>query len=180
MQKISLRIIFGEFFWIGLTTLGGGYAIIPLVLSLTEKYKLMDHQDFHQLLSLAQIIPGPVGVNLPLLIGRKIRGVLGAIAALLGILLSPIIIVVILTAWLEQIKELAIVNQILIAVRVAVAAVILVAGMELFKPKIKVHEIIVFFVILFVLFFFKLNVVYVLLIGFVMGSIFSFFNRDSK
>ena len=83
MQR--LRTIFASFFKIGLFTFGGGYAMLPLIeQELIAKRGWIEHKEFFDLLTLAQSVPGPIAINTSVFVGYKMRGLKGAVAALLG------------------------------------------------------------------------------------------------
>lgn len=173
MVEVGLARLFIDFFFIGLTTLGGGYAIVPQVLRMVEKNQWLSHEEFQQLLSMSQLAPGPVGINLPILVGRQLRGLVGAIVCFLAIILAPLAVIFVLVTWLDTLMEWEVVRQIMAAVRIAVAGVILSAGMEMFaKNKLRIWEIVVFFVILSLIFFMGLNAVLTIILGFSAGIFF--------
>lgn len=173
MPKVGLVRLFLDFFFIGLTTLGGGYAIVPQVLRLVEKNRWMTHEEFQQLFSMSQLAPGPVGINLPILVGRKLRGIAGAIVGFLAITFAPLAVIFVLVSWLDTLMDWEVVRQIMVAVRIAVAGVILSAGMEMFaKNQVRVWEIVVFSVMLGLLIFTGLNAVFTIILGFSLGLFF--------
>lgn len=170
MPKVRLIGLFVDFFVIGLTTLGGGYAIVPQVLNMVEKKRLMSHEEFQRLFSMSQLAPGPVGINLPILIGGKLRGIAGALVGFWGIILAPMAFIFMLVSWLETIMEYEVVGQIMTAVRIAVSGVILSAGVEMFsKTKLKIWEVVIFVIMLTLIFFTGFNAVSIIILGFLMG-----------
>ena len=85
MTMQRLRTIFASFFKIGLFTFGGGYAMLPLIeQELIAKRGWIEHKEFLDLLTLAQSVPGPIAINTSVFVGYKMRGLKGAVAALLG------------------------------------------------------------------------------------------------
>ena len=94
MQR--LRTIFASFFKIGLFTFGGGYAMLPLIeQELIAKRGWIEHKEFLDLLTLAQSVPGPIAINTSVFVGYKMRGLKGAVAALLGSVVALIVVPVI-------------------------------------------------------------------------------------
>ena len=90
MQR--LRTIFASFFKIGLFTFGGGYAMLPLIeQELIAKRGWIEHKEFLDLLTLAQSVPGPIAINTSVFVGYKMRGLKGAVAALLGSVLPSFV-----------------------------------------------------------------------------------------
>ena len=72
--------IFLIFFKIGASTFGGGYAMLPVIeKELVENSKLISSDEFVDFISIAQSFPGPIAVNISLLIGYKICGFIGSV-----------------------------------------------------------------------------------------------------
>ena len=77
--------LFITFFKIGLFTLGGGYAMIPLIeRDVVERNRWVSKEEFLDLLAVAQAAPGVFAVNISIFIGYKLRGVWGSIVAAIG------------------------------------------------------------------------------------------------
>ncbi len=118
----SLFLVFGK---IGLFTLGGGYAMVPLMeRELCGKY--LSREDFLDTLALAQAAPGIMAINTAILTGYKVHGVWGAIFAALGAALPSFIIILILAIFFKTYQQNPIIRRIFMGVRPAVIALILV------------------------------------------------------
>ena len=79
---------FRIFFKIGLFTLGGGYAMIPVIENeIVDRHKWMNRKDFVDLLAVAQTCPGALAVNISVFVGYKLRKLPGAICTTLGVAL---------------------------------------------------------------------------------------------
>jgi chromate transporter len=106
----SLPKIHATFFMISLVTIGGGYAIVPVIERRLARRGWMDHERFMTLFSMAQACPGPMAMNTAFLVGAELRGWAGAAAAWLGVLLPPfatVVAVSIAYAELSGIKAVA-------------------------------------------------------------------------
>ena len=91
---------FLTFFKVGLFTFGGGYAMVPIMeRELVQKNEVINSEDFFDYISVAQSFPGPIAVNLSVLLGYKIHGFLGAILALLGTVLPSFVIILIISLF---------------------------------------------------------------------------------
>lgn len=124
--KILLQL-FTTFFKIGLFTLGGGYAMLPIIQSeIVDKRKWIDSSEFLELLAIAQSAPGPVAVNTSVFIGYKIAGLKGIIATTLGCVLPSFIVILILAMYLADIRKYKQIEAAFKALRPSVAALILV------------------------------------------------------
>ena len=79
---------FGLFSKIGLFTIGGGYAMVPLIEEeIVDKRKWIAKDDFIDLLAISQSTPGILAVNISIFIGYKLRGIRGSIVTTLGTIL---------------------------------------------------------------------------------------------
>lgn len=81
--------IFLLFFKVSALTIGGGYAMVPVIGRALEKKAWVGEKDFYALFAQAQIFPGPFALNTSLLVGARLGGAAGAIAAFFGIVLPP-------------------------------------------------------------------------------------------
>lgn len=100
-----LIIIFLEFFKTGMFAIGGGYAALPFLYQLSDTYKWFSPKDLVQMLAIANVVPGPIGINLASQIGFKVAHVLGALMAVAGILLPSIIFVFIISKLLKEFED---------------------------------------------------------------------------
>lgn len=97
---MNLAALYLTFFKFGLLCFGGGYILIPLLQSeLVGAGKVLAPQEFADLVSVAQVTPGPIGINTATYVGFTQHGVIGAVLATLGIV-TPTLVLVILAAKL--------------------------------------------------------------------------------
>ena len=102
----ELAQIYWTMFIIGLTTFGGGYAMVAIIQrELGEKRNWMKDEELLEYVALSQITPGIIAVNVSTFVGRKRKGVAGAIAATLGVISPSIIIILIIAAVLTNFAE---------------------------------------------------------------------------
>ena len=124
MQR--LRTIFASFFKIGLFTFGGGYAMLPLIeQELIAKRGWIEHKEFLDLLTLAQSVPGPIAINTSVFVGYKMRGLKGAVAALLGSVLPSFVIILVIAIFFAGIRQNPVVDAAFKGMRPAVVALII-------------------------------------------------------
>lgn len=117
--------IFSTFFKIGMFTLGGGYAMIPLIQrEVVEKRQWIKHKEFIELLALAQTSPGPLAVNAAVFVGYKRKNLTGSLIASLGITLPSFIIILIIAMYLIGFRENQYVENFFKGIRPAVVALI--------------------------------------------------------
>lgn len=126
--------LFLSFVQIGLFSIGGGYAAIPLIREQTvELHGWLTETQFMDLATIAEMTPGPIAVNGATFVGLKIAGFPGALTATLGCIL-PSLVIVSLLAWVyRRYRELPVLKNVLSALRPAVVALIAAAGINMFR-----------------------------------------------
>ncbi|MBR0087851.1 MAG: chromate transporter, partial [Lachnospiraceae bacterium] len=117
---------------IGLFSIGGGYAALPLIQSqVVERYGWLTLNEFSDLISIAEMTPGPMAVNSATFVGNRLAGIPGAAAATFGCILPSCFIVSFLYFLYARYKELALMKSILAALRPVVVALIASAFLSL-------------------------------------------------
>ena len=117
--------LFIVFFKIGLFTIGGGYAMIPLIeKDVVERNRWVTKEEFLDLLAVAQSAPGVFAVNISIFIGYKLRSVKGAVVAAVGNVLPSIIIILAIAVFFNSFSDNDIVNNVFKGLRPAVVALI--------------------------------------------------------
>ncbi len=130
----SYLALFSSFLKIGLFTIGGGYAMIPLIQrEVVERRKWIEAEDFIGLLTIAQSVPGPIALNSAAFVGYKCRGYLGALAALMGIVVPAFSVIFTVALFFSTIRENEIVEAAFRALRPVVVALILTPTLSLMK-----------------------------------------------
>ena len=133
-----LLTLFLTFFRIGLFTFGGGYAMISVIENIcVEKKHWITHEDLVNVTVIAESTPGPVAINCATFVGYKQKGLLGSIAATLGVVLPSFIIIWAISMFLERFLEIAWVASAFRGVRVAVGLLILDVGIRMAKKMPK-------------------------------------------
>ncbi len=125
-MKLSLCLqLFSAFFRIGIFTLGGGYAMLPLIQrEMVEKRKWLGNQEFLDALAIAQSLPGPMAVNTSVYIGYRTAGIPGAICAALGTIGPAFVCMVVIATFFTSIRQNPTVEAIFKGIRPAVTALI--------------------------------------------------------
>ena len=127
-NKASLWKIFTVFAGIGAFTIGGGYAMIPLVESAMRRRGWIPEDEMPDITVLAQSAPGLLAVNMAIYCGWRLRGLKGAIAATLGAVLPSFAIILLVAILFTEIRENPIVERIFRGIRpVAVGLIIIPA-----------------------------------------------------
>lgn len=129
---MTLIALFLSFLQIGLFSIGGGYAAIPLIQSQTvEIHGWLTQEQFMDLATIAEMTPGPIAVNGATFVGLKIAGIPGAIVATFGCILPSLIIVSLLAMLYRKYRELPLLQHVLGMLRPAVVALIAAAGINM-------------------------------------------------
>ncbi len=124
--------LFWAFFKIGLFSFGGGYAAVPLIQSqIVEGYHWLGMSQFADLITIAEMTPGPIAVNSATFVGQQIAGLSGAIVCTLGCIMPSFFIVLILSWLYMKYRSLKTIQGVLNGLRPAVVAMIASAGLSL-------------------------------------------------
>lgn len=125
--------LFWSFFKIGLFSIGGGLAAMPLIQhEVVELHNWLTLTEFSHLVTIAEMTPGPLGINSATFVGTRICGPLGAIVATLGCI-TPSCIIVFFLCWVYfKFKNMSVIQGILSGLRPAVVALIAGAGLTIF------------------------------------------------
>ena len=121
----SLFDIFWSFLKIGAFTFGGGYAMIPLIeAEMIQKRGWLTRDEFINQLTIAQSVPGPIALNTAVFVGYKTRGVKGALAALVGVVIPSFVIILLIALYFTDFKDNPTVAAAFKGMRPAVVALI--------------------------------------------------------
>ncbi len=113
------------FFKIGMFTIGGGYAMVPLIeKEIVDKRHWLQREDFIDLLAISQSAPGILAVNMSIFIGYKMRGIRGSVVTALGTVLPSFIIILSIAMFFHNFKDNEVVERIFKGIRPAVVALI--------------------------------------------------------
>lgn len=178
----SLTSLFLSFAKIGAFTIGGGYAMIPIIeRDVVDKHHWIEKEDFLDLLVIAQTAPGILAVNMAILVGNKIKGWKGALISAFGAALPSFIIILCFALFLTQYKDSPIFEKIFKAVRPAVVALIAVPVFNLAKTA-KVTWKTCWIPVLVALAIWKLSLSPILLIivGGLVGAVIAYFNMKKE
>ncbi len=129
-------MIYLELFWsflqIGLFSIGGGYAAMPLIQEqVVEQNSWLTMAQFGDIVTIAEMTPGPIALNAATFVGIQVAGIPGALIATLGVMLPPCCIVMLLAYIYYRFRGLTVVQGILAGLRPAVIAMIASAGIGL-------------------------------------------------
>ncbi len=178
-KKMSPLQLFLVFFKIGIFTFGGGWSIVAQMQNeFADSKKLLTQEDLLDIVSLGRSLPGTMAGNVAWLFGFRQAGVIGGIAALLGVTTPPLLILAVITVFYSAAKTNVYFAAAMKGVRATVAPIIFSALLRLWKsafPKPLCYAIYAGAAAL--SFFLKISAVYLILAGVVIGL---FFGGDAK
>ena len=129
MTLLSLLLSFVQ---LGALSIGGGYAAMPLIRSqAVTLHGWITMGEFADLVTIAEMTPGPIALNAATFVGMRVAGVPGAVCATLGCVLPSLVIVSLMALLYRRYGNLAAVQQILSGLRPAVVALIASAGLSI-------------------------------------------------
>ena len=184
---ILLQLFF-SFIQIGLFSIGGGYAAMPLIQAqVVEANGWLTMNEFIDLITIAEMTPGPIAVNSATFVGIRIAGLPGAVVATFGCILPSLFIVSLLSYIYTKYKNISLLQSVLASLRPAVVALIASAGINILLKvvfgdgamaisNIQILGVCLFCAAFFTLRKFKLNPILVMtlcgVVGLAVGSIF--------
>lgn len=134
----ALLELFATFFKIGLFTFGGGYAMLSVITdACVDKKKWITADDMMNITIIAETTPGPIAINCATFVGYRRKGVLGAIAATLGVVMPSFIIIYVISRFLNNFLEITIIDYAFRGIKMGVAFLILEASFGMMKTVSK-------------------------------------------
>lgn len=163
--------LFFAFAKIGAVTFGGGYAMLPILQrDIVEKHKWVTEDELMDYFAIGQCTPGVIAVNTATFVGYKNKGVLGGIAATLGVIFPSIVIITIISAFISNFSELEVVQYAFNGIRICVCVLIFNAVTKLSKNALIDKWAWTIFLVLFSLsFFFDVSATILIVISGVLG-----------
>lgn len=170
---------FGIFSKIGLFTIGGGYAMVPLIEEeIVDKRKWIAKEDFIDLLAISQSTPGILAVNISIFIGYKLRGIRGSVVTTMGTVLPSFLIILAIAMFFHNFKENAVVERIFKGIRPAVVALIAAPTFSMAKSaKISRHNVWIPVVSALVIWLLGFSPIWVIIIAGTGGYLYGRFHR---
>ena len=177
--------LFLSFIKVGLFSVGGGYAAIPLIQDqIINTHQLMTMAEFTDLITIAEMTPGPISINAATFVGTRLSGIPGALICTLGVVLPAFILCLTLAFFYYKYRNFSGVQTVLSALRPAVVALIAGAGMSILMlgifgshegsillKNIRVIELGLFISCLYILRKYKANAISIILGSGVVGTI---------
>lgn len=175
--------LFLSFIQVGLFSVGGGYAAIPLIQDqIVNIHRLMTIEQFSDLITIAEMTPGPISINSSTFVGMQLGGIPGVLICTIGCIIPSFIICLLLAHFYYKYRDFSAVQTILSAMRPAVVSLIGSAGISILliaifhngiiaTENIKYIEVCIFAISLFLLRKYKTNPILIILGSGVIGTI---------
>ncbi len=175
MKQNTFTKLFLSTFQLSACTFGGGFVIIPLMQKkFVDELHWIEEQEMMDLTAIAQSSPGAIAVNASILVGYHVAGVFGALITVLGTVLPPLIIISVISFFYTAFRDNMIVHMAMTGMLAGVAAVIcdvvITMGKNIFRKK-RVLPIIVLFASFVAVRFMKVNIILIILICAIIGSV---------
>ncbi|SKA75859.1 chromate transporter [Caloramator quimbayensis] len=170
MLIIRLFLIFAK---IGAFSIGGGYAMLPFIQrEIIDNNHYLNLKEFSDILAISQMTPGPIAINSATFVGYKIAGVLGSVAATLGIVLPSFIMIIIIASFFVKFYDKKEVKAAFSGIRPAVLGLLAAAAYSVtITNVIDLKSIFIFILSFGILFIKKMDPIIVLIISAVLGII---------
>ena len=182
-RKVSLWQIFAVFAKIGAFTIGGGYAMIPIIQAEMSKRGWISDEDLPDIVALSQSAPGVLAVNISIFAGHRLRGVKGSIAATLGSILPSFCIILAIAIFFTAFKDNPWVEKAFKGIRPVVISLIAVPMVNMARKSCKTWWAWLLAVAALVLVaFLNVSPIYIILCVLVLGFSVTYFRmkRDSS
>ena len=132
---IYLLLIY-EFIRIGVFSFGGGYATIPFLYKISAAHGWYSLNDLTNMIAIASVTPGPVGINAATFAGLKTAGILGSVCATISEMLPSLFLVIIISKILNKFHENFYVKSAIETLKPISCALLLFVSVELLKSHI--------------------------------------------
>ena len=128
--------LFFTFIKIGLFTFGGGYAMIPLIeRACVDRKGWITHEEMMNITVIAESTPGPIAINCATYVGLKKKGIAGAVAATLGVVLPSFLIILAVSFFLDRFLEIKWVASAFRGIKIAVGVIIVGAAVRMIRKS---------------------------------------------
>ena len=184
-MSLYLKMFF-SFFQIGLFSFGGGYVAVPLIQNLViDKLNWLEMSEFINLITIAEMTPGPIVINAATFVGMRLSGFMGAVVCTLSCVVPSLIIVLLLSYLYAKYKNIMIVQKLLGRLRPVIVAMILSAGLGILVMAVfnsssyktiavtnfRIIETILFVVSLYLLRRYKVNPIFIIFGSGIVGTL---------
>jgi chromate transporter len=159
--------IFSCFAKIGAFTIGGGYAMIPIIQKeVVEKKGWIEEEDFMDVLAISQSAPGLLAVNISIFLGYRLKGVKGSIVATLGSILPSFLIILLIAMFFAGYQDNPTIIKIFKGIRPVVVSLIAVPVINMAKKaKLNIYTGMLAVATALLVTFLKVSPIYILMVA---------------
>jgi chromate transporter len=174
--------LFLIFFKIGTFTIGGGYAMVPLIeKEVVDKKEWIEREDFVQMLALAQSAPGPIAVDVAVFVGYKIAGIPGVIASVFGTIFTAFAVLLVIAIYYTGASGNVYVERAFKGIRPAVVALVAAPVIRMGKnAKINKKTIFIPIVTVILVAFLNINPIFIIIISAVGGFLYGYASKKRR
>jgi len=185
MKKTNMKELFEifiTFFKIGAFTIGGGYAMIPLIeKEVVHRKKWIKEEEIVDIFAIVQSVPGVIAINTSMFVGYKKAKIKGAICAALGVIIPSFFMIIAIYYALSGIKDNVYIKKAFEGIRAGVTALILLTAIKLTKKTITSYISAIIASISFILMvYFEIHAILLILSGAIIGYIMYMARRVRK
>lgn len=172
--RLLLRL-FVTMLYISAFTFGGGYVIVTFMKKkFVDEFHWIDEKEMLDLTALAQSTPGAIAVNAAIMVGWRVGGFTGMVSAVLGTIIPPMVIIGIISLFYAAFAANPYVALVLRGMQAGVAAVILDVVWNMGSKVVKAKSLLtngIMIAAFAATFFFKVNVIYIILVAAFIGVV---------
>lgn len=181
---MSLLRLFFAFFQIGLFSIGGGYAIIPMISEqVVQSQHWLSAQEFTDIITISQMTPGPLAVNTSTFVGMRVAGIPGALCATIGCICMGVCIAYGIYHIFQRFSSSCVFMEVLKGLKAGslgliMAAAAIIVSLAFFKEgriameAIQIPAVFIFLIILFISRKWKMNPIALMMLSGVVGILF--------
>lgn len=167
MKNFSYWTLFKSMFTTSAFTLGGGLVFLPILKEkFVDKLGWIKEDEIYDMFAIVQSVPGIIAINVSLLLGKRVAGNKGMIISMIGMILPPFIILYIISYFYNLFIANPIIINLLFALQACVAALIISVALSMFNTILKedkMYNIVLFSIVFILIFFFEINVFYIII-----------------
>lgn len=167
MKNFSYWTLFKSMFTTSAFTLGGGLVFLPILKEkFVDKLGWIKEDEIYDMFAIVQSVPGIIAINVSLLLGKRVAGNKGMIISMIGMILPPFIILYIISYFYNLFIANPIITNLLFALQACVAALIISVALSMFNTILKedkMYNIVLFSIVFILIFFFEINVFYIII-----------------
>lgn len=159
-----LWLLFYTFFKIALFVIGGGLAMLPVIeQTFSQKHKCLKQEDILDMVILTQTVPGLIAINAAIYVGNKVAGFIGAIIAVIGVILPSVLIIITIAAFFSNLNfDNEIITHAFSAIRACVTGVLIATAIRLIRKIVRTKWDMLLVVMFCILLIARINPIYVI------------------